>query len=129
MPLTDERVQRRGYNLSATVTTAPWLPEQRRVAVALAASSTIIDRYCIGVTAVKVSLKCFAKRSADGLTAEAGFAGRTTATSRSDTETMGISEMVSLVQTGKAMSLKLDKLTVLRMVAQHINTIRGTCSS
>ncbi|KAL3184559.1 hypothetical protein MRX96_033270 [Rhipicephalus microplus] len=38
MPRTAQRVQRRGYHLSAMATTARWPPEQRRVVVPLAAS-------------------------------------------------------------------------------------------
>ncbi|KAH8040771.1 hypothetical protein HPB51_012941 [Rhipicephalus microplus] len=42
---------------------------------------------------------------------------------------MYISEMASLEPMCKAMSQKLDKLTVLRMVVQHIKTIRGSINS
>ncbi|KAL3172524.1 hypothetical protein MRX96_043235 [Rhipicephalus microplus] len=43
---------------------------------------------------------------------------------RRDKMNMYISEMTSLMSMCKAMSRKLDKLAVLRMVVQHIKTIR-----
>ncbi|KAL3233269.1 hypothetical protein MRX96_022901 [Rhipicephalus microplus] len=40
-----------------------------------------------------------------------------------------VSEMASLVPMCNAMSRKLDNLTVLRMIVQHIKTIRGSIHS
>ncbi|KAL3212089.1 hypothetical protein MRX96_008335 [Rhipicephalus microplus] len=40
-----------------------------------------------------------------------------------------VSKIASLVPTCKAMSRKLEKLTILRMVVQHIKTMRGSINS
>ncbi|KAH8036269.1 hypothetical protein HPB51_021973 [Rhipicephalus microplus] len=48
---------------------------------------------------------------------------------RDKTNMWYIIEMASLVPVCKSMSRKLDKVTVLRKVAQHIKTIRGSTNS